>query len=163
MNAILKTGLLSGLLACALMLVERYAPSAIMVSVAHYATIIIYLAGIYLGVKRTRDEQHNKALEFKLGLKAGFSTAFISATLMGVMMFILFLLMNPVEMMEEYVRNNVTATEVMTILRSMTIPTFIKGAVTITIFNLLVGLFMSIMAALVLGKRGGVLGAKEGM
>ncbi|MGL4596898.1 MAG: DUF4199 domain-containing protein [Bacteroidia bacterium] len=161
MNTILKTGLFSGFLACAMMLLERYAPNSTVVAFAHYATILVYLAGIYLGVKRTRDEQHNKALEFKLGLKAGFSTAFVSASLMGIMMFILFLLMNPVDMMDEYVRNKVTSTEILSILRSMTIPTFIKGAVTITIFNLLVGLFMSIMSALVLSKRGGVLGTKD--
>lgn len=148
-----KTGLISGIVAGGLLIGMTYSPRDY-VAWFQYGSIISFVAGSYVAVKRTRDlELPDKNLEFKQGLKAGVKAGAIASLIMAVIQFFLWSGMNVRENIAEMRNGGLDDATIRNGLRNMTDANFLQGAIFMCIVNIIISFFMSVMATMVLKKK----------
>lgn len=150
-----KTGLIAGLVAGGLLVGMTYSPR-VYVAYFQYASIISFIAGSYIAVKRTRDlESPDRILEFKPGLKAGVSAGAIASLIMAVIQFFLWSGMDVRENIAEMKNAGLDNATIRNALGNMTDANFLQGAVFMCIVNIIIAFFMSVMATMLLKKKQG--------
>lgn len=153
MKEAVKVGIISGVVSGALLIGMTYSPRDY-VAYFQYASIIAFVAGSYIGIKRTRDlETPEKNLEFKSGLKAGVKAGAIAAVIMAVIQFFLWSGMDVRENIAEMRHGGLDDATIRNGLRNMTDKNFMQGAIFMCIVNIIISFFMSIMATVVLRKK----------
>jgi hypothetical protein len=161
MSVVVRTGLITGLLSSVLWILMFLAPSGLFSAIGQYGAILVFLAGIYLSIKRTRDTLPNEQIDFKTGLKAGFGAGFIAALLFSTTQFILWNAVNPTDEILAMAKYGFSNNDMLTSIRNRTIGNYMSGSVALLIGMIIVAFFMSIIASLVLCRRGGLFGESK--
>ena len=157
MNQAVKTGLIAGVAVVALMAGEVYSPSPTFTAIFQFAYRIVFIASIYVGIKRTRDIELQDEFPFKLGLKAGITTGLVAAIFMSAFMVVEMMNINLHEFIGELKRNGADNTVIMQQLRMINLGNAMKVSVFLATLNIVLAFFVSIAVTLLLRKRGGLI------
>lgn len=148
-----KAGLIAGLLSGIFTILMMQVPRGTATAVFQYAAIIVYVSGVYVGVKRTRDRENGGEIDFKGALKAGMQSGALGAALISIFQFFIWASTDVRENIAEMRAAGVGDQEIRNALASMTNSNFMGGAFMLWIINTIIAFFMSIMVAMLLRKR----------
>ncbi|MBI3510106.1 MAG: DUF4199 domain-containing protein [Bacteroidetes bacterium] len=157
MNQAVKTGLVTGAISVACMIGVIYVPRGNATAIFQYASFLVFLSGAYVAIKRTRDHEMDGHIEFKLGLKAGVSGGSVAALMISIFQFIAWTHIDLKEFTGELKIHGASDSEIMAQLRGVTRGNFFRGASMLCATNIILSLFVSIAASLILRKKGGLL------
>jgi uncharacterized membrane protein len=159
MNQAVKTGLIAGIAILLLMFGEVVAPPGTITAICQFGYRIVFIAGVYVAIKRTRDIESPNEFPFKTGLKAGITFGLITSILMSVFMFFQLRNMNIYEFIAELKRNAVTHDLIRQQLSLINNENAMKICAFFATTNIILAFFVSIAVTLLLRKRN-VIGAQ---
>ena len=159
LNQAVKTGLIAGIATIILKAIEIITPGGTVVALLQYAALIVFLAGSYVAVKRTRDIEKDGEIDFKQGLKAGMTAGLFSSVIVSIFEFFHWTHMNIRENIAEMQHAGVTKDLIKQQLANMNNSSFMNGALMLFALDIVLSFFISIMASMLLRKRTPQLGA----
>jgi hypothetical protein len=157
-NEAVKTGLTGGIAIVAMMAGAMFIPNGSITAFFQYGSFILFLASVFVGIKRTRDRELDGVMEFKQGLKAGVTTGLIAAILISTYQYIGWTTMDVPANIAEMKKAGVEDSDVRMILHNMNNANFAKGAMFLAITNVIIAFLTSLAVTLLLRKKSGLLG-----
>lgn len=153
MKESIKVAIVASLVMIGLKLGVIFAPHGQATAMLQYGVFIVFLAGVYVAIRRTRDKECGGNIEFRRGLGAGVLYGTVAAILISIYQFVEWTHGDIREMIWEMSNAGVSHSDIQKALGNYTRQNLFSGAITLATTNIIIAFLTSLAATLLLRRK----------